>query len=142
MTREPVVAAAESIPGRLLDFVEPLPGFPDDRSFALAAVDPDGVLFTLRSLTRPGLRFVVMPPAAFFPDYQPQVTESHVGPLGNVEDVELQVLVIVCVQDGIADATANLLAPIVLVPESGRAMQVVLDDTRLPLRAPLLAAAS
>jgi flagellar assembly factor FliW len=51
-------------------------------------------------------------------------------------------LVVVSVQNGIADATANLLAPIVLVPETGRAMQVVLDDPLLPLRSPLLPGAS
>lgn len=125
-----------------VEFVEPMPGFPEDRSFALAAVDPQGVLFTLRSLVRPELRFVVMPPAGFFPDYQPDITENHVAPLGPVTDIELQVLVIVSVKDGIADATANLLAPIIMIPESGRAMQVILDDTRLPLRAPLSALAS
>jgi flagellar assembly factor FliW len=145
MTHDSAIEAAVAPLGsadRRLDFVEPLPGFPDDRSFTLAAVDPDGVLFTLRSVERPGLRFVVMPPATFFPDYQPEVTELHLAPLGAVTEVELQVLVIVSVQDGIADATANLLAPIVMIPASGRAMQVVLDDARLPLRAPLLAAAS
>jgi flagellar assembly factor FliW len=127
---------------RRVEFVEPLPGFPNDREFALTAVDPDGVLFTLRSLARPELRFVVMPPAGFFPDYHPAVTEAAVASLGVVTEVELQLLVVVSVQNGIADATANLLAPIVLVPETGRAMQVVLEDPLLPLRAPLLPGAS
>jgi flagellar assembly factor FliW len=127
---------------RAVEFVEPIPGFPEEREFTLSALDPDGVLFTLRSVRTPQLRFVVMPPAEFFPDYEPAVTETAVSPLGEVADAELQVLVIVSVKDGIADATANLLAPIVLVPESGRAMQVVLDDPQLPLRAPLLPLAS
>jgi flagellar assembly factor FliW len=128
--------------GLIVEFVEPIPGFPDERRFLFSAIDPEGVLFTLRSMTTPRLRFVVMPPAAFFPDYQPDVTVEQVRPLGLGEDAELQVLVIVSVRDGLADATANLLAPIVMVAESGQAMQVVLNDPTLPLRAPLVAAAS
>jgi flagellar assembly factor FliW len=128
--------------GLVVDFVEPIPGFPEERQFLFSALDPEGVLFTLRSLATPSLRFVVMPPGAFFPDYEPEVTVADVAPLGLGEDAELQLLLIVSVQNGLADATANLLAPIVLVAEAGQAMQVVLSDPTLPLRAPLVAAAS
>jgi flagellar assembly factor FliW len=137
--RAPEATAAS---GRRVEFVEPIPGFPDERDFLLAGVDPQGVLFTLRSRRTPSLRFVVMPPAPFFPDYQPEVSEADVEALGDLCDAELQLLVIVSVEAGIADATANLLAPIVFEPASGRAVQLVLDDARLPLRAPLMAAAS
>jgi flagellar assembly factor FliW len=127
---------------QLYEFVEPIPGFPDEREFALAPIDPDGVLYSLRSLRTPELRFVVMPPAAFFPDYSPAVDESDLASLGTLDDLDLQLLVIVTVQDGIADATANLLAPIVLAPAHATALQLVLADPQLPLRAPLLATAS
>jgi flagellar assembly factor FliW len=128
--------------GLVVDFVEPIPGFPAERQFLFSALDPEGVLFTLRSLTTPSLRFVVMPPGSFFPDYAPEVTVEDVASLGLGEDAELQLLLIVSVQNGLSDATANLLAPIVLVAEAGQAMQVVLSDPTLPLRAPLVAAAS
>ncbi|UQX87936.1 flagellar assembly protein FliW [Jatrophihabitans telluris] len=141
-TRPAAAPAPEQRAARLVEFVEPIPGFEDERDFSLAAIDAEGTLFSLRSLRTPQLRFVVMPPAGFFPDYEPAVNESDVAPLGDVADVELQLLVIVSVKDGIADATANLLAPIVMIPENGRAMQVVLDDPRLPLHAPLLPLAS
>lgn len=148
---EPGSPAAGSQGGRIVEFVEPIPGFADERTFSLAPLDEDAVLFVLRSLRTPRLRFVVMPPAPFFPDYHPAVDAQDVaalGELGGAEigdgepEVELQVLVIVSVTDSITDATANLLAPIVLDPASGRAMQVVLADARLPLRAPLFASAS
>ncbi|MCW2539554.1 MAG: flagellar assembly protein FliW [Frankiales bacterium] len=128
--------------GRILEFVEPIPGFPDERDFTLSAIDPDGVLFAMRSLRTPDLRFIVMPPEGFFPGYLPQVSEADVTSLELGPEAELQIMVIVTVSDGIGDATANLLAPIVLDPERGRAIQLILDDSDLPLRAPLLAAAS
>jgi flagellar assembly factor FliW len=135
-------ATAEAQIPRLYSFVEALPGFPDEREFALAPIDRDGVLYSLRSLSNPHLRFVVMPPAMFFPNYHPAVDETDLAPLGAIDDLELQLLVIITVQDGIADATANLLAPIVLAPAHATAMQLVLADSQLPLRAPLVAAAS
>ena len=49
---------------------------------------------------------------------------------------------VVTVTDSIADATANLLAPIVICAEAATAVQLVLPDADLPLRAPLLAPAS
>jgi flagellar assembly factor FliW len=134
--------APESARGLVVEFVEPIPGFPAERQFLFSALDPAGVLFVLRSLTTPSLRFVVMPPGSFFPDYEPEVTVEDVAALGLSEEAELQLLLIVSVQNGLSDATANLLAPIVLVAEAGQAMQVVLSDPTLPLRAPLVAAAS
>jgi flagellar assembly factor FliW len=128
--------------GRNLEFVEPIPGFPDERDFTLSAIDPDGVLFAMRSLRTPALRFIVMPPEGFFPGYLPEVSDADVTALELGPEAELQIMVIVTVSDGIGDATANLLAPIVLDPERGRAIQLILGDSDLPLRAPLLAAAS
>jgi flagellar assembly factor FliW len=139
---EETVTASPSGGHPILDFVEPIPGFPEEREFVLAPLDPTGTLFALRSLRTPGLRFIVMPPAVFFPDYHPAVDEGDVSPLALGDSTDLQVLVIVSVQDGIGDATVNLRAPIVLATDTGRAMQLILDDARWPLHAPLVAAAS
>lgn len=142
VTGPAIKLAPESDRGLVVDFVEPIPGFPADRQYLFSALDRDGVLFTLRSTTTPSLRFVVMPPESFFPDYEPEVTADDVAPLGLAEHAEVQLLVIVSMTNGLSDATANLLAPIVLVAEAGQAMQVVLSDPTLPLRAPLVAKAS
>jgi flagellar assembly factor FliW len=121
-----------------VELVEALAGFPEERLFTLSAIDEHGVLMALRSLRTPSLRFVVVAPGRFFPEYAPQVHESDVRALGVVDDDEVQVLVIVTVRDSIKDATANLLAPIIMVPGRNTAMQVILSDDKLPLRAPLL----
>lgn len=126
----------------VVEFVEPIPGFPDDREFAFAAVEDTGVLYTLRSARNPGLRFIVADPAAFFPDYAPALADADLICLDADEQEELALLVIVTLTDRLADATANLLAPIVLAPRRGTAAQVLLRDAGLSLRAPLLRPAS
>ena len=48
------------------------------------------------------------------------------------------VLVVLSITSGLHDATANLRAPIVVAPATGRAVQVILEDESLPMRRPLL----
>jgi len=123
---------------RQLSFVEPLPGFADE-GFTLSPIDDQGVLYSLRSLDNPGLRFVLSPAAAFFPDYRPEIADA-VGVLLGSDEVD--VMLMLTVGSSLADATANLRAPVVVAPSTGLAVQVVLDDDALPMRAPLVAAAA
>jgi len=119
-----------------LEFVGPILGFEDERHFALLPLEQSGTLWALESTTTPSLRFVVAAPERFFPDYVPVVDEHTLVPLGADGD-ELTVLVILTVNGPIKTATANLLAPVVVAARSGRAMQVVLSDDTLQVRAPL-----
>ena len=123
---------------RQLSFVEPLPGFADE-GFTLTPIDAQGVLYSLRSQDTPGLRFVLTPAAVFFPNYRPEIDDA-VGLLLGSDEVD--VMLMLTVGTSLADATANLRAPIVLAPATGRAIQVVLDDDGLPMRAPLVPAAA
>lgn len=119
---------------RKISFVEPLPGFADDSDYTLTGIDPGGVLFSLRSVRQPELRFVLTPASVFFDDYRPDVA----GVLGTVlggDDVELMLML--SIGTGLADATANLRAPIAFSPSTGRAVQVVLEDESLPMQQPL-----
>jgi flagellar assembly factor FliW len=135
--REPAISSAVGeIP--VLELVVPFQGFPDHRRFALIRLDDSGLMCALRSVDDPELRFVVVPPALFFDDYAPQIDEAVAGTLGATSEKELLVLVVVTTGDTLASATANLMAPIVVNHASRLAAQVVLDDTRLPLRAPLV----
>jgi flagellar assembly factor FliW len=131
-----MIAETPATPVRELVFVEPLPGFDDDATFTLSPIDPRGVLYALRSVHNPELRFVLTPPEAFFADYHPEIADE-VGVVLGADEVE--VLVVLSIVSGLADATANLRAPIVVAPRTGRAVQVILDDDGLPMDRPLLA---
>lgn len=123
----------------VIELVHPMPGFPGEDRFALVRLDEDGVLMSLRSVTRDDLQFVVVPPAPFYPDYAPVVDDEVVADLGigSVDDV--LVLLVVHAGDSLATTTVNLRAPLVVNTATRRASQVVLDDPDLPLAAPLVA---
>ncbi len=118
-----------------ISFVEPILGFDGEHAYTLAAIDPQGVLYSLRSVQNPDLRFVVTPAQTFFTDYQPDLARVVSGVLGS-DDID--VLLVLTIGTGLADATANLRAPIAVATSTGRAVQVVLDDDSLPMRQPLL----
>jgi flagellar assembly factor FliW len=124
----------------LIELVQPMPGFPELRQFALVQLDDDGLLCAFRSVEEPDLRFLVVPPSAFFPDYTPEVDEEAVRELGieNVDDI--LVLVVVRAGASLAESTANLAAPLLINASTRRAQQVVLDDPAHSLAAPLVAA--
>ncbi|HEX2896280.1 MAG TPA: flagellar assembly protein FliW [Marmoricola sp.] len=122
-----------------IELVHPLPGFPDQRRFALVQLDDDGLLCQLRSLDDPSLRFLVMPPVPFFPDYAPEVSDDIVADLEITSADDVIVLLVLNAGDSLDTTTANLMAPVVVNTVTLRASQVILDDPTLPLAAPLVA---
>lgn len=122
-----------------IELVQPLPGFPDRRRFALVQLDEDGILCELQSLEDAALRFLVMSPVPFFPDYAPEVGDDVVADLGITSPEDVIVLLVVNAGASLDATTANLMAPVVVNAATRRARQVILDDPALPLAAPLVA---
>ena len=122
----------------VIELVRPMPGFPERRRFALVQLDDDGVLCSMTSLDEPALRFLVVPPGRFFPDYAPEVEDDVLEDLeiGSEDDVLL--LVVLNAGGSLATTTANLAAPVLVNPTTRRAGQIVLDSPGLPVAAPLL----
>lgn len=123
----------------VIELVHPMPGFPDRSRFALVQLDDDGVLCALRSLDDPELRFLVVSPVSFFPDYAPVVDEEAVAELGIESADDVLVLLVLTAGDSLADTTANLAAPVLVNPATRRAQQVILDDPALSVATPLVA---
>lgn len=120
----------------VLEFVHPLPGFPELRHFVLVELDEAGLLCQLRSVEQDGVRFLVVPPQQFFPGYEAEIDDATVADLGIASADDVLVLVMLNPAESLAETTANLLAPIVVNTVDRRAAQVILDAD-LPIRAPL-----
>ena len=135
-----------------LVFVRPIPGFPQLTRFVLvrlgedgadAAPGPDGadataadgLLYELRSLERPEVRFLVAVPTPFFPDYEIELDETACADLGLHDAGDALVLVVLTVDPDAGGATANLLAPVVVNARTRDAAQVILSGSDWPVRA-------
>src|SRR5947209_7861271 len=136
-----VIDAIESVETAempVIEFVAPMPGLPALRRFVLVRMDDAGLLYALTSVDRPDLRFMVAPPAPYFPDYAIDIDDDSLESLGSPDADELLMLLVINPWEVAGDATANLLAPIVVAQRSRRAVQLILSRTGLPVRAPLL----
>jgi flagellar assembly factor FliW len=132
-----VTAVVETLP--TIEFVAPMPGFPEHRKFYLVTVDDSGLVYWLTAADDPELRFLVVPPLPFFPDYVPELGDDAVSALGVEEAEKLLLLLVVTAGETLQDTTANLMAPIVVDQESRRAIQTVLAGSGFPVRAALTA---
>lgn len=133
----PAVDAATEL--RELHFGDGLPGFPDRHRFTLARWGGDDSPFSLlEAVDDPSLRFVVVPPEVFFPSYAPVLGDDDVERLSLSGADDAIVLVVVTLGDEPADATANLLGPLVVNRHTLAAAQVVLTGQDQPTRAPLV----
>lgn len=141
MTADLADAARRTLLPEHLHLASPMPGLAGYADFTLTPLDDAGVLYALRSEpegARP-VRLFVIDPDAFFPDYAPRIDGDVLAAIGS-DAAHAVHLVVVRPADGGDPATANLLAPLVLDPASGTAVQTVLTED-WPLRAPLAPAA-
>jgi flagellar assembly factor FliW len=122
----------------ILEFVAPMPGFAGERKFLLVRVDDSGLVYSLSSVETPGLRFLVVPTVPFFPEYSPEIDDEALASLGADETADLMIMLVVTAGPTAAEATVNLMAPIVVHEVNRRAVQLVLNG--LPVRAPLMSA--
>jgi len=119
-----------------LAMVGGLAGFSTAERYALVEVSSTSPFFRLCSLDQPGLDFLVVPPAVFFPDYAPEIDDASAARLGLSDADDALLLLVVTVGEDPASATANLMAPIVIHARTRQAAQVIVEGT-WPLRAPL-----
>jgi flagellar assembly factor FliW len=124
-----------------LHFRAGLPGFPGERRFALVRWGAtEGPYSVLVDLDDNDVRFLVAPPALFFPGYQVDLDDQSVALLDLQHEDEALVLMIVTLGERPEDATANLLGPVVINTRTREGLQVVLPEAGLSTKVPLHAA--
>lgn len=134
----PVTHASSSI-----TFPDGLVGFAGPQRFGLSPWGGEGSPFLLlQSLDDPALAFVVVPPAVFFPDYEPEIGDVDAARIGLTSAEDAVLLVIVNVPDDARDATANLLGPVIVSSATRLGVQAVLNPDHWPSRRRLVAPAT
>jgi flagellar assembly factor FliW len=103
-----------------LTLAEPLPGLAPAVDYLLSEIEQAPGLFALES-DPAGIRLHVISAAAYLPDYAPALPADGVEGLGTHPEL----LVVTTLVDG--TPWVNLLAPIVVDPDTGAARQVILD---------------
>ena len=123
-------------PSHLIHFPEGLIGLDQLKNFLVMPNQKQGPLFWIQSVDDPAFAFVVTDPTNFFLDYAVLPDEEERRKLEIDEGGTSFVLAIVTISSN-KEITLNLSGPILYAPETGRGLQVILEDPRYDIRTPL-----
>lgn len=125
---------------RILHFPGGIIGFPEMTEFALihdSEKESKTAVRWLQSMQEPEFAMPVMDPLAVVPDYNPQVEDELLKPIGELDPDSVLVLVTMSVPKDIKNMTVNLQAPIVINADEKKACQIIVDTDKYPIRFPI-----
>jgi flagellar assembly factor FliW len=124
----------------IITFASGLPGFPDERRFALINDHLEPPFYCLQCVDNPSLAFVVADPTALVPDYRPKNGVATLQELQASSPEDLQALVTLTIPPGRPrEMTANLMSPLLINPEQGLGKQVVIEKPHYSHQHPVIA---
>ena len=121
----------------ILQFPYGIPGFIEEKAFALLPYQPNSPFSFLQSLNDPNLTFMVVEPFAFVEDYDFEVDDEITKELEISKVNPPQIFNIVKALGKIEDMTVNLGAPIIVSWHKQKAIQYLIENTIYSIRHPL-----
>ncbi len=122
---------------QLYEFFPGLGGFEAHHQYALIA-DEESPVEWLQSTADPDVVFALLEPFIFAPDYSFEMTDADAAALALTRPSDAMVRTILTLRDSASAITANLMAPIVLNPSMHLGRQIVLQESELPMRFPVM----
>ncbi len=124
---------------KIIHFPSGIIGFPDLTDFALVHDEEKGIgaIHWLQSIQEPAFAMPVMDPLLVRPDYNPQVDDELLKPIGELVPDELLVLVTVTVPADLTKMSVNLRGPIIINAAEKKACQVIIDGDDYAVKFPI-----
>ena len=125
---------------KIITFPGGIIGFPQLTQFALVHDEKRGSASPIRwmqSLQEPAFAMPVMDPLTIIGDYNPQIEDELLKPIGNMELDQMLVLVTLTVPSDITKMTVNLKAPIVINAVERKACQVIAEGDEYVVKYPV-----
>lgn len=116
---------------RVISFPGGIPGFENDREYAIFPINEEGPFYYMHAVRNPDLCLVLAIPFVFFPDYELELSPEALDILGiENKEPELAVYSILTIPRDFKEATANLLAPIIVNPATKTGLQYIAGNSR------------
>ena len=123
---------------KLIHFVNGIVGFPQLTTFALIHDnEKQGGIQWLQSMQEPQFAIPVMNPLDILDDYNPQVEDELLKPIGGLDPENMLVLVTVAVPSDLTKMSVNLRGPIVINADNRKACQVITEGEDYQVKFPI-----
>lgn len=123
---------------KVLTFENGLMGFEGLKKYAIifdSEQETKKGIMWLQSLEDANIAFPVMDPMSVDPEYNPEVEEDWLIPLGEVQSVEdYYILTVLTVPSDISKMTANLKAPLIMNTLTKKGCQIIVNNDNYPVR--------
>ena len=129
----------EIIDDKLIHFPSGIIGFPELTDFALVHDEEKGIdsIHWLQSIQEPAFAMPVMNPLLVKPDYNPEVEDELLKPIGKLDPEEVLVMVTVTIPGDIKKMSVNLKGPIIINGAEKKACQVIVDGEGYAVKFPI-----
>ena len=123
---------------KLISFLQGIIGFPELKDFLLIHDgDGNGNIKWMQSVQEPAFAMPVVDPLTVIPEYNPDIEDELLKPLGEITEENMLVIVTITVPKEIEKMTVNLKAPIIINSESRKAAQLIIDSDRYQVKFPI-----
>lgn len=124
---------------KIIHFPSGIIGFPDLTDFALIHDEEKGAgsIHWLQSVQEPGFAMPVMDPLFVQPEYNPDVDDDLLKPIGEWILDDILVLVTVTVPSDLTKMSVNLRGPIIINAAEKKACQVIVEGDGYEVKFPI-----
>lgn len=124
---------------KIITFPSGIIGFPDLQRFALLHDEDQGsdTINWLQSIEEPGFAMPVISPLKVKEDYNPEVDDEILTPIGGLSEDNTLVLVTMTIPHELEKMTVNLRGPILINTDTRKACQVILDSDEYKVKFPI-----
>ena len=122
---------------KIISFPSGIIGFPEMTEFVLIYDEEkgkDSPIRWLQSLQETEFAMPVMDPLLVATDYNPEVEDDYLIPLGEIKEEEVLVLVTVTVPKELEKMSVNLQAPVIINADSKKAAQIIVNTEKYPVK--------
>lgn len=116
------------------EFPKGIPGFEDEKEFALLPIEGNTVFQVLQSVNDSETALVVANPYVLVENYSFDIDEPTIDLLGIKQESDIFILGVLSLKEPLASSTINLQAPIIFQMTKKIAKQMIISDQQLTLR--------
>ncbi len=124
---------------KIIHFPSGIIGFPELTDFALVHDEEKGIgaIHWMQSVQEPAFAMPVIDPLMVCPDYNPEVDDELLKPLGELIPDEILVLVTVTVPSDLTKMSVNLRGPLIVNAAEKKACQVIIEGEGYAIKYPI-----
>lgn len=124
----------ELSPEHLWHFPKGIPGFEDEKEFALLSIEGNVVFQVLQSTNISSIALIVANPYVLVDDYSIIIDEPTIELLDIQHEGDVFILGVLSLKNPLETSTINLQAPIVFQSTTRTAKQMIMNDRNFPVR--------